>query len=120
RLGRPVPSLSPDARRLLSDYAWPENARELLLVAERMAGTYAGQAISALALPPEIQEGVALGKPRPLQDLMARLERDAIAEALREAKGKKIRAAAILGISRPTLDKKIQDYRLTVERVRKG
>jgi DNA-binding NtrC family response regulator len=50
--------------------------------------------------------------------MIQRLERDAIAEALREARGKKIRAAAILGISRPTLDKKIDDYQLVVEKRR--
>jgi DNA-binding NtrC family response regulator len=50
--------------------------------------------------------------------MIRRLERDAISEALREAKGKKIRAAAILGISRPTLDKKIAEYQLVVEKKR--
>ncbi|MFP2925878.1 helix-turn-helix domain-containing protein [Pyxidicoccus sp. 3LG] len=45
---------------------------------------------------------------------------DAIAEALREASGKKVRAAELLGISRPTLDKKIEEYGLAVERGRRG
>ena len=43
---------------------------------------------------------------------------NAISEALREARGKKIKAAALLGISRPTLDKKIEDYGLVVEKRR--
>ena len=50
--------------------------------------------------------------------MIATLEREAISEALREARGKKIRAAAILGISRPTLDKKIEDYGLVVQKTR--
>ncbi|MFY0576020.1 helix-turn-helix domain-containing protein [Cystobacter fuscus] len=49
---------------------------------------------------------------------MSRLERETISEALRSAGGRKIVAARLLGISRPTLDKKIEDYGLTVERRR--
>jgi DNA-binding protein Fis len=51
--------------------------------------------------------------------MVQRLERDAVSEALREARGKKIRAAALLGISRPTLDKKIEEYGLLVEKGRR-
>ncbi len=114
------PEPTPDARRLLTDYGWPGNVRELRLLAERLSSLYAGSELDALKLPPEIQEGgVATAKAaRSLQAMIQRLERDAISEALREARGKKIRAAALLGISRPTLDKKIEDYGLVVEKRR--
>ncbi|WP_163989274.1 FHA domain-containing protein [Pyxidicoccus caerfyrddinensis] len=114
------PTLGPEARRLLVDYAWPQNVRELELVGERLGLLYAGSRVGALHLPPEIQEGGASTGPQTLQERVARLERDAIAEALREASGKKVRAAALLGISRPTLDKKIEEYGLSVERGRRG
>jgi DNA-binding NtrC family response regulator len=114
------PTLSPDSRKLLVDYAWPLNVRELKLIAERLATLYPGTEVSPLQLPPEVQEGGVLGKPKTLQQRVARLEKDAISEALRASRGKKIRAAAMLGISRPTLDKKIEDYQLSVERVRKA
>ncbi len=45
------------------------------------------------------------------------MERELVAQALRAANGKKVKAAAILGISRPTLDKKIALYGLTVKPV---
>jgi len=115
---KPAPTLSPEAARLLSEYAWPGNVWELRQVAERLASLYPGMEIPALKLPPEVLEGSVDGNSKSLQDMVSRLERDAIAEALREARGKKIRAAAILGISRPTLDKKIEDYGLTVEKLR--
>ncbi|MBX5483193.1 MAG: sigma 54-interacting transcriptional regulator [Myxococcaceae bacterium] len=115
---REVPQLSPDARRLLVDYGWPGNVRELRLVSERLALLYSGSEVTALKLPPEVQEGVIQQSARNLQRMIQRLERDAISEALREACGKKIKAAAILGISRPTLDKKIGDYGLVVEKRR--
>jgi DNA-binding NtrC family response regulator len=114
------PLLTPEARRLMVDYAWPQNVRELRLVSERLALLYAGELVHALRLPPELQEGGVSAEPKNLQDLVSRLERDAIAEALRQAGGKKIRAAEMLGISRPTLDKKIQDYALSVEKVRRS
>jgi len=114
------PLLTPEASRLLVDYAWPGNVRELRLVTERLALLYAGEPVHALRLPPELQEGGVGAEPRSLQERVARLERDAITEALRLARGKKIRAAELLGISRPTLDKKIQDYALSVEKVRRG
>ena len=111
------PTLSPDARRLVLDYQWPGNVSEVRGVAERLSLLYAGLEVSALQLPLEIQEGQGLEKPT-LAQRIARLERDAISEALREARGKKIRAAALLGISRPTLDKKIEEFHLVVEKRR--
>lgn len=117
-LRKEPPTLTPDARRLLVDYGWPRNVLELRQVAERLALLYAGQEISALKLPPEIQSGELTEAAKSLHAMVQRLERDAISEALREAKGKKIKAAELLGISRPTLDKKIEDYALVVEKVR--
>ncbi|XXF80965.1 FHA domain-containing protein [Myxococcaceae bacterium GXIMD 01537] len=114
------PQLTPEARRLLVDYAWPQNVRELRLLTERLAVLYAGEQVHALRLPPELQEGEVSAEPRSLQSLTERLERDAIAQALRQAGGKKIRAAELLGISRPTLDKKMESYALTVQKGRRG
>jgi DNA-binding NtrC family response regulator len=51
--------------------------------------------------------------------MVERLERDAISEALQEAGGRKSRAAERLGISRTTLDKKIEEYAISVERSRR-
>ncbi len=113
-----LPTLSPDARRLLVDYAWPGNVEELKGISERLALLYAGTEVPALKLPPEVQEGATVAGARTLAQMISRLERDAISEALREARGKKIKAAALLGISRPTLDKKIEDYQLIVEKRR--
>lgn len=114
-----APNLTPDAKRLLGDHHWPGNVEELRLVAERLALLYGGAEVTALHLPPEIQGGAAeASAPQSLAERISRLERDAISEALRQANGKKIRAAAALGISRPTLDKKIEEYNLVVEKRR--
>lgn len=116
---QPPPMLTPEARRLLTEYAWPGNVQEIKLMAERLALLYPGAEIPALRLPPEVQQG-GTGRAKSLDEMISTLEREAISEALREARGKKIRAAALLGISRPTLDKKIEDYGLTVQKIRGG
>ena len=114
-----APNLSPDAKRLLSEHEWPGNVEELRLLAERLSVLYSGAEITALHLPPEITGGgVTVQTVATLAERISRLERDAISEALRAANGKKIRAAAALGISRPTLDKKIEEYGLVVEKRR--
>lgn len=115
---REPPALSPDARRLLGDYRWPGNVAELRAVSERLALLYAGAEVTALHLPPEMQDAPGEAPARTLAERIARLERDAVSEALRAANGKKIRAAALLGISRPTLDKKIEEFNLVIEKRR--
>jgi DNA-binding NtrC family response regulator len=45
---------------------------------------------------------------------VARLERAKVEAALRRARGVKSHAARILGISRPTLDKKIADLAIDI------
>ncbi|HET9449828.1 MAG TPA: helix-turn-helix domain-containing protein, partial [Aggregicoccus sp.] len=119
RVRAAAPQLTPEARRLLSEYAWPGNVRELELMAERLALVRPGERINALQLPPEVKEDGTQVNPGLLHPRIARLERDAIAEALHAAGGRKTQAAEQLGISRPTLDKKISDYALSVERVRR-
>jgi DNA-binding NtrC family response regulator len=113
------PALSPDAKRLLGDHNWPGNVEELRLVAERLSLLYGGAEVTALNLPPELQGGSTHEQnSQTLAERIARLERDAISEALRQANGKKIRAAAALGISRPTLDKKIEEFNLVIDKRR--
>jgi DNA-binding NtrC family response regulator len=47
-----------------------------------------------------------------LGDAVARLEKRRVEDALRRARGIKSHAARMLGISRPTLDKKIADFKI--------
>jgi DNA-binding NtrC family response regulator len=117
---RAPPTLSPEARELLAGYDWPYNVRELELLAARLSLLHAGTQVHAQHLPPELHAGSASPAPLTLQERVSRLERDAIAEALWAAGGKKIVAARLLGISRPTLDKKLADHGLSAGRRRGG
>jgi len=111
------PALTPEALALLTEYSWPRNVRELELLGERLGLVHAGSQVHTFALPPEFQSGAT---PLTLQERISRLERDTISEALRTAGGKKILAARLLGISRPTLDRKLTEYGLSAGRGRRG
>jgi DNA-binding NtrC family response regulator len=112
QMGREPPRLSPDAKRALMAYAWPGNVTELRLIAERLALLYPGLEVPVIRLPAELLESSPAGKSPTLHHRVRALERAAIAEALSAAGGKKIRAAELLGISRPTLDKKLRELHL--------
>jgi len=66
--GAPVPELSADALRCLTDYAWPGNVRELRNVIERLTVRARGRVVGLADLPPEIVHGQAVaaaGLPAP-------------------------------------------------------
>jgi transcriptional regulator with GAF, ATPase, and Fis domain len=118
-LGRRNPGLDDLARILLRKAVWRGNARELGNVLERTLvlrdpglRTPLGEDDVAAAM-----EGVSIDTSHEvtapsretLPDKIAALERAEVEGALRAARGVKARAAKLLGISRPTLDKKIAD-----------
>ena len=121
-IGRPVPSLAPDALRALEAYPWPGNVRELQNVMERAAVLCEGSEVTLDQLPAEIAE---LTEPLPSREpeadrgdhvsLKARIEaveRELIAEALRETADNKSAAARRLAISERALWYKIKRYGL--------
>jgi transcriptional regulator with GAF, ATPase, and Fis domain len=119
-IGRADPGLTPGALAALRRWPWPGNARELGNVLERALVLRALPAGAAGPLTAE-EMAVALGAPlaaasppaaapdQALADKVAALERAEIEAALRRARGVKSKAAQALGLSRPTLDKKIAD-----------
>ena len=118
KLGRRVPRLAGDARALIEVYPWPGNVRELLNVLERALVLLEGDTITANDLPAEIRERRGLEQAAPAEDMPAEVmtlraaEKRAVAAALKQTKGKKGAAAALLGISWPTLNRKIREYGL--------
>jgi DNA-binding NtrC family response regulator/pSer/pThr/pTyr-binding forkhead associated (FHA) protein len=128
RLGLRSPGLTPEAEAALAAWEYPGNVRELSNVLERMlvlrdprdpgsidrddvmAGL--GRAMRAPASPVvAASQDAHEGK---LADAVARLEKGKVEAALRRARGVKSHAARILGISRPTLDKKIADFAIDI------
>ncbi|HYH97751.1 MAG TPA: sigma 54-interacting transcriptional regulator [Hyalangium sp.] len=122
QLGRRAEGFTPEARTALRTCPWPGNARQLANAIERaLVLKGPGELIGLLDLPPE----VVAPEPRtgpgergnasptsgvPLAEVVQKVEREHIVLALRRAQGVKSAAAEALGISRPTLDRKIDEY----------
>jgi two-component system response regulator AtoC len=95
----------------LIDWPWDGNVRELENALTHAVILAKGDIILEESLPLEAGDK----KPYP-QKLVAlkEVEKNYIQHVLQIAKGSKTQASQILGISRPTLDKKIRDYQLDV------
>jgi Nif-specific regulatory protein len=128
KLGKPAPEIGHEVLDLLTGYPWPGNVRELQNVMERAVILCDARRIETAHLP-QSMGGEGAGKVKghasasavltdadlPLAEKVARLEKDCVQKALREAGGRKAEAARLLHISRPTLDKKIKDFSLSSE-----
>jgi len=112
QLGRPDLKLEDSALAALYDYAWPGNVRELENVLERAAVMAETDSITAGDLPVPASVNRAEAK-APLDDLLARVEREEIEKALRRANGVKTEAARLLGIKTSTLYYKMEKYGLS-------
>ena len=116
--GRRVSGFSPAALAALEAYPWPGNVRELRNVIEHALVLGDTALIEPTDLPPAIlttaKVAGATTKASPDGDTitlpvdLATLERRAIDSALRATGGNRTRAAALLGINRVTLYKKLR------------
>jgi two-component system response regulator PilR (NtrC family) len=100
--GEPPPRLSAAALKAMQLYAFPGNVRELENVLERAVALSAGGEIEAddLFLDPGDSGGEEQGRGREtLDDYLARLERQAILEALQQTDGNRTAAARQLGVT---------------------
>ncbi|HWO41887.1 MAG TPA: sigma-54 dependent transcriptional regulator [Candidatus Eisenbacteria bacterium] len=141
-MGIQVSGVSPEAQKLLEEYAWPGNVRELENALVRAAALSPGP----ILFPKDftLQNRQAPGRlevdelsleeviHRKLEDyfrrtqgvdidnlyslVIERVERPLIELTLKKTRGNQIRAAQILGINRNTLRKKIGDLRIAVKK----
>ena len=116
-LGRRPPGVSAEALQALCAYSWPGNVRQLANALERALVLKSDDSEVTLAdLPPELlAPGESRASPegkRTLGELIATLEREQIVLAMKRARGVKAQAAEALGISRPTLDRKLEEYKI--------
>ena len=102
---RPAERLSESALLALRNYDWPGNVRELINVIERAVITCKTSLITTRNLPFHTKETDKIS------DLnLKEIEKFHIELALRRTGNNKTRAAALLGISRKTLIKKVKNY----------
>ncbi len=94
-------------------YPWPGNVRELEHAIEHAFVICHGQAITVDHLPSEIKE--YCDPKRPVHEKMSIDGPKEILQALEKTDWNKAKAARLLGISRQTIYRKIDDYKLTKE-----
>jgi len=144
--GLPLKQLDPSAMDRLKQHAWPGNARELENLMRRLAALYPQESIGADAVAAELAEAALPAEegPRapetleqsverhlagfmsahrdgmPIRDLydrvLAEVERPLLKLALSATRGNQIKAAAMLGLNRNTLRKKLRELDLPVVR----
>jgi DNA-binding NtrC family response regulator len=104
---RPVPVLAPEAMDLLTSYSWPGNVRELENCLTRAAVLATGEVIR-----PEHLELAPREDPPGELATLETAEREHVTRVLKATRGHKSETAAILGVSRPRLDRMIEKYGL--------
>jgi len=110
-LRKNVRKIPPEVMTTLQENFWRGNVRELENALIRAVILATGDVILMENLPLESDERKPCSRELvPLDEV----EKEYIQYVLTAVKGSKTRASEILGISRPTLDKKIKDYQLTV------
>jgi DNA-binding NtrC family response regulator len=124
---RTVTGIEPEALKLLENYPWPGNIRELRHTMERMVVLAKGETLTADDVPDNIRNGIPAttretpaapeesGKEAVLlaSGTLDDNERKLIEDALRRCGGNRTKAAQMLGISRRTLHRRLQEYALT-------
>jgi PAS domain S-box-containing protein len=100
-----VQGLEPGAMQRLMEHSWPGNVRELKNAIATAIVRCSGQVISVDDLPPEVGDMFAPAETAPVEwDPRARL-----LDALERSGGNRSRAAALLGISRATLYRRLNE-----------
>lgn len=118
RTRKSIKKISPGATKILTDYNWPGNIRELENVMEQSMVLCEGEVLEADDLPGFVNAvhslpsyRLQLGK-KPLNEILEDLERELIKEAFEKAAHVKTETAKTLGIKTSALYYKLEKYGL--------
>jgi PAS domain S-box-containing protein len=112
----PEITLDHDAEEVLRSYQWPGNIRELSNVLERVLSSLEGNTIHLSDLPFYLYRSRKIAtklSALSIREVQSRAEKEAILHSLKLAQYNKSKAAAMLGIHRTHLYKKIKKYGIT-------
>ena len=115
-----VRGISGEALEMLMKYRFPGNVRELENIIERAVVLEDEELIQPERLPffsssSLLDDGAGGGGDPGRFPTLDDMERRHVAAALRRTRGVKTEACKLLGISRPTLDRKISKYRIALD-----
>ena len=110
RTGKQLPGFSPEVMAVLKRFQWPGNVRQLRNEVERMAALADDDEVIGFELLSEELRGIQPGaatvqEGESLPEALERIKKTMIEEALQGCEGNRTRAAEVLGISRPNLQK---------------
>ena len=115
RFGKRLTGIDPAALRAAERYPWPGNIRQLENVVQQAVLTSRGESLTLADLPGLAKQGGA-DHPAATASSLAQnretTERAVIVQALEKVAFSRTRAAALLGVSRVTLYKKMKKYGL--------
>ncbi len=120
-LNRQIQGLTPEAKKIIMDYPWYGNLRELKNVVKRAVLMAEDEMIDQFCFPEEIISPVNISKPdiaetveirtdSKLKNASYEIEKQLIIKTIREAGFNKSKAARILNIDRKTLYNKLKLY----------
>lgn len=114
RMERAPLVLSEGAAHLMARYPWPGNVREMRNLFDRLHLTVSGPMVTETDLPPGFHEAAraipSLAEDPPAPANLTDMEEQAIRRALIAESGNLTKVANVLGISRPTLYRKLKTY----------
>jgi DNA-binding NtrC family response regulator len=111
--GRKVEATT-EVLQALMRYPWPGNVRQLRSVIERSVASMTGTTLKGSHLPADLRNWRKEAAPQAgaaVIETMAEVEKRAVMEAIRFTNGDKVKAAHLLGISRTTLYRKLEEYK---------
>ena len=119
--GREVPQLSESLLAVLMQSDWPGNVRELQNYIERLMAMTAGRVLQPKPLPNDLERRSRsrlshAERARPLNDLVAELERRQVQGALERNDGNQSRAARELGLTEQSLRYRLRKYAIAKAR----
>ena len=107
-----VRRISTPAIDMLASYHWPGNVRELSNAIERAVVLCDGGVVHAHHLPPTLQTAESSGTVvnQSLSELVEAVEKDALQDALKQARGNRAVAARLLRTTRRIFNYKVRNY----------
>jgi len=112
---RHIKKITDDGVKILTDYSWPGNIRELENLMERLYVISDSDIIDPILIGMHINKSSFISNGytnMPLEDAVCSFERNLIIQAMKKADGVKNRAAKILSISTSVLYYKLEKYGL--------
>ena len=113
---RPLPSITPEAAKVLESYDWPGNVRELENAIRHAVTFLQGGDITADLLPPKVLNhvkdngvGSSMGDNASLKSFLKKKEKEYIEHILSSTGGDKEKAAETLKVNLSTLYRKLSD-----------